>query len=638
MKALEFQEAIKAQVEERERMKRMEQERSMLEERRYEETMRQQIESNEQRAEEERKRFREKIMQQNRKQEMMRIAIEKARQEAEYEKSKKRLLHIQNMDSSSDDSKEHSAKKLESERDELSPTEIKQSIEQSTTPLLTNYETVVNTAIVENNSMENVTIEDYGDEDDDDDGEKILIGTPIKMKKKTLNKSLKSSSSITNKETSNLSGKDVSASASDNNNIDGIALVLQTLPPIMPITPNDIINLNQNLNTINTNSIQLAVMLAHQMQQLNSIAHNQTSDNVKNVISTDTMKSIEENVSNEDDAKLQNVCKQCNNHYTTSQSTNSIEENFSSEKTENEKIDIIESSTIPFIDSNMENDTENEEQTNNANNEIVRPKSAMLDASTQTDKKFEFEYCFQCRYHQCHHHHVIVKDIDLSSNCADDVKTVAINHLKTKCNEKDCTTAAINRNCDTKDGGKEPMKIEDRPKWGVNRPLQQYIKASERDPFYMRNKRKKHRQRNINAEENVYSVCDGDADDLNEENKTDSRSRSPSPSPSIITNTTVILSSPQIISNHDNLSKRNVCTEILPIKTDVNGHVYLNFREANLIMSEDETQQTTKNQHNKTQRIMNRCRTVNDIHAINQNLHRNADRRTKSQEHETSSS
>lgn len=35
------------------------------------------------------------------------------------------------------------------------------------------------------------------------------------------------------------------------------------------------------------------------------------------------------------------------------------------------------------------------------------------------------------------------------------------------------------------------MRLEDRPKWGVNRPEIQYIKQSEKDPYYQRRLRQK---------------------------------------------------------------------------------------------------------------------------------------------------
>lgn len=216
----------------------------------------------------------------------------------------------------------------------------------------------------------------------------------------------------------------------------------------------------------------------------------------------------------------------------------------------------------------------------------------VMDASTQTDKKFE--YCFQCRYHHCHHHHVIVKD--LSSNCGDEMKAVAVNHMtsKGKCMEKECASASIGgRNLCIEQ--REPIKIEDRPKWGVNRPLREYVKASERDPFYLRNKRKKHKKRH----EEQNRSCDGDA------SKEDSmpESRSTSPSPSIITNSTVTLSSPQLKNR-----KRSICTEILPISTDKNGRVYLNFNGASLQVTEDEQRPSSKRPQKN--RIMNRSQTA----------------------------
>lgn len=218
----------------------------------------------------------------------------------------------------------------------------------------------------------------------------------------------------------------------------------------------------------------------------------------------------------------------------------------------------------------------------------------VMDASTQTDKKFE--YCFQC--HHCHHHHVIVKDLSL--NC-DEMKSVAVNHVnaKGKCMEKECASASIGgRN--TCAESREPMKIEDRPKWGVNRPAISYVKASERDPFYLRNKRKKHQKRN----EEQNRSCDGDG--CKEDSMPESRSTSPSPS--IITNSTVTLSSPQLKNR-----KRSICTEILPISTDKNGRVYLNFNGASLQVTDEQRPSSKRPQKN---RIMNRSQTANDIRTM----------------------
>lgn len=74
----------------------------------------------------------------------------------------------------------------------------------------------------------------------------------------------------------------------------------------------------------------------------------------------------------------------------------------------------------------------------------------------------------------------------------------------------------------------------------------------------MRNKRKKHQKHRQFNDEQCRS-CDGE---VFKELDSAPASRSISPSPSIITNSTVTLSSPQLKNR-----KRSICTEILPIKT-----------------------------------------------------------------------
>lgn len=251
----------------------------------------------------------------------------------------------------------------------------------------------------------------------------------------------------------------------------------------------------------------------------------------------------------------------------------------------------------------------------NANRIVDR--AQVIDASTQTDRKQE--YCFQCRYHHCHHHHVIVKDAIADDDLS--VKTVAVNHhvpttKLLKCLEKECSSAPIGHhrnNTYGSDTKEPPMKLEDRPKWGVNQPLRNYVKASERDPMYLRNKRKKHHPKRQYAVDDINShCCDGDI------SKEDSAqgSRSTSPSPSIITNSTVTLSSPSLKTNR----KRSVCTEILPIKTDMNGRVYLNFTDAKLHVTEDEQRTSSKQQQQQQRpqkfRMINRSRTANDIRTL----------------------
>lgn len=295
MKALELQNAIKAQVEERERLRKFELEKSLQEERQHEENLRQQIESSEQRIEEEQRKIRDKLEREQRKQEMMRIAIEKARQEAEMERKKKRSACV-----STDNESDYQNERMPVDQEN-------KNVKTEATP----------------RSRSPIASKSDADEEADD-GEKILIGTPIKMRKKTLNKTYKIPVSA-KREVSVQSEKEQVTTATDTN-VDGIALVLQTLPPIMPILSNDIINLNQNINNLNTSNIQLAVMLAHQMQQLTSIAQNQNqtqlpefTNNKINAVETNSMEEKVSSTQNDvEDSTSNEVCKQCTGQISTS--------------------------------------------------------------------------------------------------------------------------------------------------------------------------------------------------------------------------------------------------------------------------------------------------------------------------------
>lgn len=259
-------------MEERERLRKIELEKAILEERRQEENLRQQMESNEQRFEEEQRKTREKLEREQRKEEIMRLAIEKARQEAEMERARKRRSTCNSAELDSRDENHEMHNETESIDMPASPPHPCPS-------------------------------------DGQDDGEKILIGTPIRMRKKTLNKTY--TVPLSAKKDASLQSEKEGAET----NVDGIALVLQTLPPVMPLSSNDLINLNQNINNLNTSNIQLAVMLAHQMQQLNTIAHQQNPvGEISNRTTAQETNSVEEKPvsTSQNDAEPQSdVCKQC---------------------------------------------------------------------------------------------------------------------------------------------------------------------------------------------------------------------------------------------------------------------------------------------------------------------------------------
>lgn len=389
---------------------------------------------------------------------------------------------------------------------------------------------------------------------------------------------------------------------------------MQALPPIVPILgKSDLLNLNQNLS--NLNNIQLAVMLAHQVQQLNTTM-SQTFPKQSNDAATNGHSNA---VTDTAECVRCNICGKRQKSKSIGSGVTEIEQMETTKKdvaTVTEDIDdsSVSANPVKHIDVGTETETDPEPEIEDELAATVHqfsmtpaPSTASItsqshsnDASTQTDdKKSVFECCSQCRYHKHHHHHVLVDEVgppEPNEDPKDHGKSTAPTNETKAIEFKEL---------------KEIQRLEDRPKWGVNRPQVQYVKASERDPNYVRNRKKCHKKRlsrlNQDAREAFVAV-----------------SRSNSPTLSTMTNDTVTLSkSPKRESEMKlkkaiatpSSSKRNICTEILPIKTDMNGRVYLNFREASVVMSEDEIRQNLRNRCNKMERIINRGRTIDDTFA-----------------------
>ncbi|XP_067613153.1 calponin homology domain-containing protein DDB_G0272472 [Eurosta solidaginis] len=143
-------------------------------------------------------------------------------------------------------------------------------------------------------------------------------------------------------------------------------------------------------------------------------------------------------------------------------------------------------------------------------------------------------------------------------------------------------------------------KVDDRPKWGVNRPVVQYVKASERDPFYLRNKKKHSHINNHhqNGKAPRSQSLDARLDNGNAEAGDDETLRGADSA-----------CEDDDVSNAEEgflLKTRNVCTEILPIKTDEKGRIFLNFREASAIMNEDEIKNKLRQRYFNFSRILPR--------------------------------
>lgn len=677
LKAIEFQNAIKEQLEERERIKRVEEEKRLLEEREQDERIRKQMQIEQERVAQEQRRQQEKLELERKKGEIMRNAIEKAKQAAEEEKTRRKrdmAIHpttesdIPQRDTSPIRSFEYTMQ-IEGERENKSNDNF--SVQNEKFEDADEEQSNIQTLNVDTNqaSPSATLIKSNAIVEED----KILIGSPIRMRKKTVNKPNKFveiETAPAEPESTKNSGKE--------SDVDGIALVLQNLPPIVPMISNDLLNLNHNLSTMN--NIQLAVMLAHQMQYLNPLGMNMPSPSRQqqsqvtehlhrsppstahsystmgptsvNCGSTHPLRPntyihragtpdsiLNHNLVDEsfpDCSELSNsdkeICKICDKKRRP-QRTDNLNyprcENISNDRTFTRNMTKMKdsatftddtspplSSPTPPPSTSMSKPDQSESVQNFSQTSIS---AATLDVSTQTDDdniKIDPNCC--CQRHQYHHHHhVYVKEIPSSRSPfhtkagREDIQAIAIdilNNQKRELGGENTITAALVRSKalsiiegrNEMKEAKEPLRIQDRPKWGVNRPTNQYVKASERDPMYLRNKRKKFRKIVSYDSNNNNS----DAIDSGNEN---SMSRSPSPKL-----TTGNVNETAAKQKNKKIS-RNICTEILPIKTDVNGRVYLNFNEASMIMSEDEVRQNMRSQHGKMERVMNRRRTYDDI-------------------------
>lgn len=436
----------------------------------------------------------------------------------------------------------------------------------------------------------------------------------------------------------------------DQTDADGIALILQTLPPIVPIlAKNDLINLNQNIS--NLNNIQLAVMLAHQMQQLNTTMAQLPTAYAKPP-PDDNGQLVNEVLVGDNEKKVRcNICGKRQKLKSNENASTDVDVAQERPSVAGKKDMATSTETISDTDKAMDErrigigtatDIETTTPDDSLSMTAADCVASQNDASTQTDDKSIHECCFQCRHHQCHqHHHHTLLDKMTNEERGDETKSTGNNSTK--------STAIDAKSIELREL-KESQRLEDRPKWGVNRPQMQYVKASERDPNYVRNRKRGHKKRAMRMNQD-----DGDGDG-GTDNASDIRnlftaiSRANSPTPSTITNGTVtlatspkhdtqlkeikVLSSATSSSSTSTASKRNICTEILPIKTDMNGRVYLNFREASVVMSEDEIRQNLKNRYNKMKRIINRGRSTTTCHTSDSSSTNNdSDTSRKSHKH-----
>lgn len=664
LKAVEFQNAIKEQLLERERLKRVEEEKRLMEERVQEDRIRKQLQIEQERVEQEQRKQQEKLEAERKRSEMMRDAIEKAKQAAELEKLKRKRDNAVSAISDDDIGQREEADAFAvappNRLPALQPKLAKESLESAREEMETGRREIE----IEPAKERPPSVAEAKVVDPIDDGEKILIGSPIRLRKKTVHKSGSRKHSIAEVETNDIevdSEQETKKPASRESDIDGIALVLQSIPPIVPMINNDLLSLNQNLSTMN--NIQLAVMLAHQMQyfspNINAMAMNShpfperlvtsvpptpqscASTNEQPIrsqtvnqatVPVDSLPLINDRHRNTDVHAESNtvdtttevinereICRICEKKKRPQRSVSPVSHDQPSmaepahDRTFTRGMSVNRRETAAESDTSLPSTSMSGTDMYSVQSPPPTPPSqSTVDAATQTDQLSDSNCC--CQHHQYHHHHVYVKEIPSSRSPfhvkggRDDIQAIAFDILSGKRKETDSDPGSVTtplrskQPADTKHESKEPkepMRIEDRPKWGVNRPVTQYVKASERDPIYLRNKRKKLKKRST--------------DDMDSGTDNNNTMISRSTSPSLIASCSAAIESPTQPKPINEKISRNICTEILPIKTDVNGRVYLNFHEASMMMSEDEVKQQLKSRHSHKERIMNRRRTSDDI-------------------------
>lgn len=525
-KALELQQAIKQQLEERENLKKIEQQKQYQWEKAEEERLARQIELERERLEYERHLQNEKLETERKKQEAMRQALERASMEAQMERERKRREKVLAMQSALDET--ISIQKI-GERTEIHMDGCQKSQPQSVvnTPKIREVEIHVdpNKTITESPKAPSI-IESITDEDD---GETMLIGTPIKLKKKNLEAfrrkiQKRQSPAEDSKNSSDEESTPKTTKSIDSNNeknstkkafadLDGIALVLQTMPivPFVPIS-NDFFAFNQLNNfallmaaqngRINSPNLMLPLI-----KDLNSTASTNQNDkfNLSQFIIQQSNNGFQlrqtetPNSSDGGQAKIITVPPTPDLFDEESKSEISININTQNpleinsthvgEKPQESTPKTV-TPTIPhdgtftkeeahashdaFTSTSTENQYVDEERevkilTPQKYRNELRIRENMKTVETQTESFLFCEYCL-FKHQHCHNHHYH----HCSANSVDD--------------ETDATVAHDQENrIKTKE---KTNKTDDhRPLWGVRQPPIKYQKASERDPW--KNTRKK---------------------------------------------------------------------------------------------------------------------------------------------------
>lgn len=609
-KAMELQHAIKEQLAERENLKKIEREKLFQFEKREEERLAKQVDAERKRVEYEQNLQYEKLENERKKEEQMRRALEKAAQEAQMDREKKRrervalqnaideTISIQKIGEKTEIFLDHKT------RSGFNTPKLYEKNDTSTTS---------QTPAPESN---------IDDDEDVDDGETVLIGTPIKLKKKNLetfrrkfHKRQQNTEDARSTSDEDVSTPKTSKSVDSNNNseknnvkphakvlseLDSIALVLQSMP-MVPFVPysNELFGLSQfnNLallmaaqNRLTSPNMMLpiiskdmtaATMNANDKLDLSQfiLPQNNQQTITLQIQQVDLKQTVKDGCDIQ--SKLQSVppTPDQNVHKTSEAQTSPIRlKTFEPQLTFEGDSDFLESIQRPppktpneYLNKEVrlsptplpprQDGTFTKEECNthdaftstSAENRFMdkeceikiltpqkyrngsRFKENAKTIGTQTES---FLFCEYCSYqHQQHHHH------QCSGHPTEDT---------------DATSKNVQQEVAK---SKEKKNAENRPLWGARNPPVKYVKASERDPFYGKNRKKRYLKKALSESEKTDESCTHRDCPL---------VKSPTP---------------LLPKRYEKFNRDNLCKDMLPIKYDRFGRICL-MDEQNFIINE----------------------------------------------------
>lgn len=590
-KAMDLQNAIKEQLLERENNKKIEKEKQWQQEKLEEERLSKQMEKELQRLELDRQVQNEKLQNERMRQEAMRIALEKAAFEAQFDRERK--------------------KRERALANSLDETICIQKVGEKTEIVIQGFQklTPEKDATTDHNesttkTMSQITVQQQHqkvEENEEDDGETMLIGTPIKLKKKNLDNYRKklfakrqqqadTSINTSDEEVSTLKSNTLFSDTSSEksttgpmpqknlSDLDEIALVLQTMPmvPFVPLS-NDVFALNQY--TFNN----LALLMASHQNRLNAqnmmfpfttsldekLDFNKLSSSqpiptpIPNVSANQIQQTTQKSSYTENDERSirstpltpdqQFLHSERDYNLVSAVKITPINESASNTSV-SEAIQLLqvpveqEIKTIGTQDAFTSTTNENgiiQEQpykdvkilTPKKYRDVKQPLNSIT-IGTQTES---FLYCEYCFFKQHQHHH---QQHNCKANFSEEIELTSFS-----------SNQEVNKL-------KDKNKIDDRPRWGSRVPPIKYVKASDKDPFYasMKNRKKKYMKKPDKDEEGVCNHKD---------------------CPLVSIKTTAPLLNRRFLKANN----KSFCSDMLPIKTDKNGKVYL-LHEENFIINE----------------------------------------------------